>query len=273
MVSNLPEWQFVEVAGQTLRYWRTGGDKAPLVLVHGFTDGAVVWKSLMPDLSAEYDVIAYDGRGHGGSVRVQKPYSFYDLTQELLGLLAALKIPKAGMIGHSMGAAIAYMAAAQAPECVDFLVLEDPPFTLEPPLSSRNLSEWKMVTQMLQSQGAEAVYRLYRDQQFPTWSAEDVQTRVEARMALDIGVFDYMDWQNAPRWQDFAPKLRCAGLLLCGDVSAGAIVTPDVAQMAAELWHGLKVVYISGTGHHIRCGQPHKYAEALGEFLAEQERR
>jgi len=273
MAANRPEWQFVDVAGQRLRFLRTGGDKAPIVLVHGFTDGAVVWQSLIRDLAGDYDVVAYDSRGHGGSSRVSQRYTFHDLADELAGLLEALGLARVGLIGHSMGAATAAVLAARRPDLVDWLVLEDPPFREDPPRDKTLLLEWRATTAQLQTLSQAALADFYRANQFATWREEDVQTRAEARLTLDLGVFDYMDWLDTPPWQEVCAALRCAGLLLCADVAKGAIVTPQVAQMVSHLWHAGRVVYVGGTGHHIRCGQPFRYAEALGSFLADMERR
>jgi len=273
-VNPIETWQFVDVAGQRLRYLRTGGDKPVVVLVHGFTDGAVVWQSLIRDLADDYDVIAYDSRGHGGSSRIGAPYGFVDLADELAGLIEALSLKTPlGLIGHSMGAAVSAIVAARRPEMVAWLILEDPPFREELPRDRRMLVEWRATTAQLQTLSQAALADFYRANHFSTWREEDIETRAAARLMVDLAIFDAMDWLNGPSWQEVCGVLRCDGLLLCGDVEKGAIVTPQVAQMMGHLWHGVRVVYVGGTGHHIRCGSPIRYAEALGAFLADMERK
>lgn len=273
MAVNLLEWHFVEVAGQRLRYLRTGGDKPPVVLVHGFSDGALVWQSLIRDLSADYDVIAYDSRGHGGSSRIVAPYGFVDLAEELAGLIEVLglKTPL-GLVGHSMGATVCALLAAHRPDLVDWLILEDPYFR-EEPLRREFLAQWGAAAAQAQTLSQAALADVYRAQYYPTWREEDIQTRATARLMIDLAIFDQMDWWSGPSWQEICAVLRCQGLLLCGDVDKGAIVTPQVAQMVGHLWHKARVVYVSGVGHHIRCGSPIRYAEAIEAFLAEMERK
>ena len=48
--------------GIRLHYYRTGGDKSPLVLCHGFSDNGLCWTPLARELEADYDVIMVDAR-------------------------------------------------------------------------------------------------------------------------------------------------------------------------------------------------------------------
>ncbi|MCS6835331.1 MAG: alpha/beta hydrolase [Anaerolineae bacterium] len=266
-----PAWQFANAADQRLSYLRTDKDKPPVVLVHGFTDGSVVWQSLIRDLVADYDVIAYDSRGHGGSSRVSAPYSFVDLADELEALVGVLglKTP-VGLIGHSMGATVAAMLAARRPDLVAWLILEDPYFR-EEPMRREFLAQWRAATAQAQTLSQAALADLYRAQHYPTWREEDIQTRAQARLMIDLAIFDHMDWWSGPSWYETCAALHCKGLLLCGDVDKGAVVTPQAAQTVSNLWRGVRVVYVSGVGHHIRCGHPIRYAEAIGAFLADLE--
>ena len=51
--------------GIKIHYYRTGGDKPPVVLSHGATDDGLCWTRVTLALEAEYDVIMPDARGHG----------------------------------------------------------------------------------------------------------------------------------------------------------------------------------------------------------------
>ena len=54
----------VDANGITLHYWRTGGDKPPLVLCHGITDNGLCWTRAARALEARFDVIMLDAHGH-----------------------------------------------------------------------------------------------------------------------------------------------------------------------------------------------------------------
>ena len=60
----------IQANGITQHYYRSGGDKPPLVLMHGFTDDGACWFPFAEGLIQDYDVIMPDARAHGKSSRV-----------------------------------------------------------------------------------------------------------------------------------------------------------------------------------------------------------
>jgi pimeloyl-ACP methyl ester carboxylesterase len=51
--------------GIRIHYWRSGGNKPPLVLAHGSSDDGLCWTNLAKELEANFDIILPDARGHG----------------------------------------------------------------------------------------------------------------------------------------------------------------------------------------------------------------
>ncbi|MFQ3647982.1 MAG: alpha/beta hydrolase [Anaerolineae bacterium] len=254
--------------GLPIHVWRAGAVGAqPLLLAHGFTDAAIVWQTLVDHLSADYDVIAYDGRGHGQSARVTERYTLMDLTRECLGVIDALGLTQPVIIGHSMGAAIAALAAWQAPHKLRAVVLEDPPITETVALTHEDMQNWKAQILTQQSAPPEFVREVYRTQLYPTWSEADIETRIAARQMLDVAVFDLMDWADTPRWQDWHSQVECKALLLTGDPALGGIVRPETTARLMAGWRGLQHVHVPTAGHHIRCSDFAAYWQALEPFL------
>jgi pimeloyl-ACP methyl ester carboxylesterase len=95
-------------------------DGAPLLAMHGWLDNAASFVPLMPYL-AEFDLVALDLPGHGASAHRADgyDYAFVDWIHDALDALDALGWRRARLLGHSMGAAIATMVAASAPERVE----------------------------------------------------------------------------------------------------------------------------------------------------------
>ena len=89
--------------GQRLTYTRTGGSRPPVVLLHGFTEDSSTWFDLARGLENEYDLVMPDMIGHGKSDRLT-PGTLVDLKQDLADLLAELRLAKAALLGHSLGA-------------------------------------------------------------------------------------------------------------------------------------------------------------------------
>jgi N-formylmaleamate deformylase len=261
--------QHLLIDGHEIHIQRTGQGQRTLVLMHGFTDAAVVWQTLIDRLAEDYDVVAYDARGHGASSRVAERFTLMDLTRDCLGVIEALNLDRPVLIGHSMGAAVAALAAWQAPKKLRAVVLEDPPFVETVAVTPQDMANWKAQIITQQQSSLEAVRAVYRTQLYPRWSEADIETRIAARQQLDAGVFDYLDWIDAPRWQDWCAQVNCPALLLTGDPALGAIVQPETAAALAAGWRGLRHVHVAGVGHHIRCDAPAAYWQALDAFLKE----
>ena len=111
------------VDGHRLRYVRSGSGPA-VVLVHGFGSSLYTWKDVIPALAASHDVVALDLPGFGESDLPAK-LSFEDLPRAVVGLMDALGIARATLVGNSMGGATAAVVAARAPGPRQGLVLID----------------------------------------------------------------------------------------------------------------------------------------------------
>jgi pyruvate dehydrogenase E2 component (dihydrolipoamide acetyltransferase) len=114
----------IEVAGQRLRYLDLGeGDGIPVVLVHGFGADLNTWMFTQPALAAGRRVVALDLPGHGGSAKEVGGGDAEGLTDAVERAFGALGIEQVHLVGHSMGGAIAALAALRQPERVASLTL------------------------------------------------------------------------------------------------------------------------------------------------------
>ena len=96
----------VQVNGHAIHYYRTGGQKSPLILLHGFSDNGLCWLRAAQTLQVTYDLIMPDAHGHGLSYRVT-PGQPLNLVDDVAGLIQALELKKPALLGHSMGASTA----------------------------------------------------------------------------------------------------------------------------------------------------------------------
>jgi pimeloyl-ACP methyl ester carboxylesterase len=117
------EPRFQTLDGLRIRYVRKGAGP-PLILIHGFASSIYTWKDVIPDLARDHDVVALDLPGFGGS-DVPRGLSFPMLPRSVLGLMDALAIPKATLVGNSLGGATAVALALDQRERASGLVLVD----------------------------------------------------------------------------------------------------------------------------------------------------
>jgi pimeloyl-ACP methyl ester carboxylesterase len=112
-------------AGDVLTRYRSWGDAGtPVVLVHGAAESADTWQELGPLLAGGHRVLALDLVGWGYSRRVG-PFDLDHQTRQLLAFLAALRLQRPILVGHSSGAAVVAEAALRAPQAVGGLMFLD----------------------------------------------------------------------------------------------------------------------------------------------------
>lgn len=114
----------VELHGQRVSYERAG--RGPLiVLVHGITSSSRTWREVVPRLWDDHELLAPDLLGHGTSAKPRGDYSLGAYASGIRDLMLALDLPRATIVGHSLGGGIAMQFAYQFPELVERLVLVD----------------------------------------------------------------------------------------------------------------------------------------------------
>lgn len=116
--------QTIEIHGQPVTFHKMG-EGPPILLVHGITSSSRTWKSVMGRLAENHMVIAPDLLGHGRSSKPQGDYSLGAYASGMRDLLVALDVPKATVVGHSLGGGIAMQFGYQFPDRVSRLVLVD----------------------------------------------------------------------------------------------------------------------------------------------------
>jgi pimeloyl-ACP methyl ester carboxylesterase len=118
--------KFVTVDGKKIHYIEEGHGE-PVILIHGFLYSTVMWKKSMDAFASKFKTYAVDLWGWGYSERLNTTdYSFCFYAKQILQFMDALNIPKASLVGQSMGGGIAIYLAAHYPERVNKLILVDP---------------------------------------------------------------------------------------------------------------------------------------------------
>jgi pimeloyl-ACP methyl ester carboxylesterase len=120
----------VAVNGEQLAVVDEGtGD--PVVMIHGFPELAYSWRHQIPALAAAgLRAIAYDQRGYGESSKPRDvdAYALKNLVADAIGLLDALGLERATLIGHDWGSIVVWTAALLYPERVEKVVSLNVPY-------------------------------------------------------------------------------------------------------------------------------------------------
>ena len=260
---------FVFVNGIRVHYWRTGGEKPVLIMAHGSSDDGLCWTNLAKELTADYDVILPDARGHGLTDPTSPSDPADAQAEDIAALIRELKLVKPIVMGHSMGASAAAWFAAKYPGMPRAVVLEDPgllPRTPRTPGAGRQRpSVEQMKTRILernQTSYDELVEGCVENS--PSWGLEECRIWAPSKR-LHHPNNAYRRWGDRPPVTELFAKISAPTLILKAD--ADAETREKNKQVAAALRHG-QIVHIDGAGHNVRREQKATLLKALKAFLA-----
>jgi pimeloyl-ACP methyl ester carboxylesterase len=114
----------IATVGEIELAYERSGSGPPLLLIMGLAGTALHWgEPFLERLRRDFEVIVYDHHGVGASTRLEGPISTVEMARDAAGLLGALEIGSAHVVGISMGGMIAQELALAHPERVRTLVL------------------------------------------------------------------------------------------------------------------------------------------------------
>src|SRR3989441_7881788 len=106
-------------------HYLEAGSGPPVILLHGLGGDGSRWRLNIEPLAKEFHVIALDQIGFGQSDKPLANYNTGMLAEFLVDFLKTVNIPKASLVGNSMGAGVALYTAVHYPQAVDRIVLSD----------------------------------------------------------------------------------------------------------------------------------------------------
>jgi pimeloyl-ACP methyl ester carboxylesterase len=243
--------------------WR-GGQGEPLVLVHGLMGRGTTWSRQLPWLTRLGAVYTYDALWHRGrGVDDPHPISTERFVADLAHAVSTLQAP-VRLLGHSMGALHSWCLAAECPELVSALVLED----MAPDFRGRTTGPWEPWLHALpvEFESAERVidefgavagrYFLEAFDRTATGWCLHGHTAQWIEIAAEWGTRDY--WVQ---WR----AVRAPALL----IEAGNSVTPP-GQMRemAEMNSATTYLHVGDAGHLVHDEAPQVYRDAVESFWA-----
>jgi 3-oxoadipate enol-lactonase len=234
----------------------------PVVLLHALGLDWRMWEQVMDQLADGRRVFAYDLRGHGRAAGSPGPFTMADTADDLIGVLDALGLDRAHVVGLSYGGGIAQTAAVAHPQrfaSLSLLATTDHPFGAFEARARSGESDG-MAAQIVPSltrwftPGALAVNG---------WPVRYARERVLRG--------DATDWAAA--WRSFIgldvqgrlAGFRAPALVLAGELDAST--TPEIMRAIADRIPGSVYRELPGTPHMQSLEQPELVAEALAAFL------
>jgi N-formylmaleamate deformylase len=263
---------FVTVNGIQVNYYRStpeGGAPA-LVMIHGLTDSGLCWGRVADALDGAYDIILPDTRGHGFSDKPADGYTSEALAADVAGLIDALGLDRPVLIGHSLGGQIATFTAAEYPQKVRAVVLEDPAWLDGGDAEGREASAAQWCGDLREHQGMEreGLIALCNENN-PAWHADEVGPWADSRKHMDERALRQILLSLQPGWRDALRKIQCPVLLVTGDPACGVIISPEGVKEAVGINPRVREAHVARAGHSIHREQFADYMQQVKGFLDE----
>lgn len=253
-----------------------------LVLLHGITSSAAAnWPSIAHWSQRGWRVIALDARGHGLSPRWQPQQLLragQQLVDDVVEVLEYLQAtPTAGLkpilIGHSMGAATAAVVAAQRPDLVSALVLEDPArygTRSHSELLRRGQARANHVNRTLADLPASLVALLENAGTPGQPSAQEALPSLWASQQLDQSLLGTGVVAPEVEFTQLMESISLPTLLLTGDRRGEARVGAQLLAQLMEQNPHICGQVMPGAGHQVRRANPQAYYDVVDAFLQTQ---
>jgi pimeloyl-ACP methyl ester carboxylesterase len=268
----------VRANGIEIAFESHGRGERPLVLVHGFSGFRQDFAGQLPELARHGRVLAPDLRGHGESGRGEAgSYGFAALVADLLGLLDALGIERADVLGHSMGGMIALRAALAAPERVASLVLMS---TSAGPLGFVDRTQLALAGRVAREAGMPALAQILRARA----AGDAARGEADRRIEKEWGEERFWGWRTArvaamdpaayaplalalAEQEDLTPRLAaiaCPTSVLVGELDREFRGPSDALAKGIP---GARLHVLASAGHQPQHEAPDAWRAAVLEHL------
>ncbi len=258
-------------------YYETSGSGEPLVLISGLGYPLWQWHKMIPILAEHFRVIAFDNRGVGQTDKPAGPYSARMLAADTAGLLEALGVEKAVVMGHSMGGFVAQAMALDFPEKVGKLVLCSTNFG-GPRHAPITPEAWAVLSDTTSDPLTRFTNGL-KVSTTPGWAEshpDEVQAWVRWRIANPLDLAGYQSQiaiglglvAEAASFENKLPGVRVPALVLFG--AHDKVVPPANADLLAAKLPDARIVILPDAGHFFPIETPEAASQAVIDF-AQQE--
>ncbi|MFG1815065.1 alpha/beta fold hydrolase [Kribbella sp. NPDC049174] len=270
----------VQTSGTTLHTVIAGAGPA-IVLLHGWPVSWYHWRDLIPILARRFTVIAPDLRGLGDSDRPLGSYDKRTLAADIAELTEQLGVDRCAVAGHDFGGSVAVALAADNPDKVTHLIIEEELLAgcpVPPDLVSSRYPRWHNAFHAVPDVPEILINGKEREHLGLFWNLTAGRTPMPAHAiaeyertylspgALRVGLAYY---RSAPVDAELSRRtslhpLTIPTLTIAGDTAMATAVEASVRQVATDV----TAAVISDCGHYPAEEHPGQVAALIDRFLA-----
>jgi pimeloyl-ACP methyl ester carboxylesterase len=243
-------------------FYSINGRGSPVVLIHHLAGNTRSWFNQIPFLAGNYQVIAYDLRGHGKSEEPHDAFTMEDLADDLFLLLQELRIRKCTLIGHSIGGMIAPLFALNHKSMVNAMVIVA---GASQPLSPEKLANYATMREIALTKGMESLaeYRR-RNNQIPPKIADTALWEHFKSLYRETSVTGYVRMSEAlATMPHLAMKdVECRMLGIVGDLDPLFMEMMKIIADSANI--NLKIM--RNCGHFMMMEEPDEFNSIIASM-------
>lgn len=233
----------------------------------------------MPSFAQRWQTHSLDFRGHGQSQHSAGEYLVVDYVRDVVTLVEQHTSEPVVLYGHSLGAMVAAAVAAELPDAVRGVVLEDPPFQT----MGRDIAKFPFLAlfQGMQSVASingsvDELAAALADVRLPAGRLGDLRDAVSLRYSARC--LQSMDpetltpvtegrWLDGYAWDDILQRVQCPALLLQADFAAGGMLPDNDAEQVSRWMHNCMRIRVPEVGHLIHWVKPAETLCWVTQFL------
>lgn len=233
------------------------------MFLHGLGVSGAVWQGIGRLFGTFARLVAPDLRGHGESDKPSAGYLPRDYVGDIAALVAHEPARPLAVIGHSLGAVVAALLAAERPELMAKVILIDPPFDASRPRDHiatveklRHAEPGALEAELMRREPgmgdlyAKALASLYRTAADGAFSA---MLRAEPGFPAAVAAL---------------PNISIETLVVAADPRLDAALGVEAAEHVASLLQHGRLVTIPGARHAVHASKPRELVKVVREFLA-----
>ena len=256
-----------KINGQWIHYEDTGGNLTPVVLTHGLLMDCEMFSPQIEARDPDCRIITWDARCHGQTETTDDPFTYWDLADDLRGLLDHLDIERAVIGGANQGGFVALRFALKYPERVSALILLGTGAGAEDP---EKVATYKVMLDVWETEGL-------NDQLAATIAAIILGNEWPGRQAW---IAKWRQWPRSllrPAFQaligredihDRLGEIKAPALVIHGTAD-GAIDIELAQRLCSELANRQPLITIEGGGHACNLTHPKLVNLAVQQYLTE----
>ena len=272
VVEAVPEGKYAEVGGGITMHYHDagGGDRGVILFLHGSGPGASGWSNFKGNypflVEHGYRAIVPDTMGYGYSTKPEEgTFTVDDVAAQYKGLLDALGVSKAALVGNSQGGAVAITMALNYPDVVEKLVLMAPG-ALEARETYMAMEGIKAMIRVLYKEGIsrETIRKVFTLQLHDESKITDqvIEERYQVAMTQHRDNIARIQVVNL---EDRLSEIECPVLCFWG--ANDKFCPPTGAPKIASRCPNSRTILISSCGHWVMVEYPKLFNELTLKFL------